>query len=146
VLRFALLFLLSSTLLIQAADDTVVTSVQHVLRLQQQAWNRQDLEAFMTGYWNSSELTFFSAAKVTSGWQPTLQRYRQTYQGEEKDMGRLEFSDVKIEALGKNAAFVRGRWNLTMANGKTPHGLFTLIFRRFPDGWKIVHDHTSAAE
>jgi ketosteroid isomerase-like protein len=41
---------------------------------------------------------------------------------------------------------VRGSWQLTMSDGKTPHGLFTLVFRKFPDGWKIVHDHTSAAE
>jgi ketosteroid isomerase-like protein len=31
-----------------------------------------------------------------------------------------------------------------MNDGKTPHGLFTLIFKRFPEGWRIVHDHTSA--
>jgi ketosteroid isomerase-like protein len=48
--------------------------------------------------------------------------------------------------LGQESAFVRGAWKLTMSDGKTPHGLFTLIFRKFPDGWKIIHDHTSAAE
>ncbi len=61
-------------------------------------------------------------------------------------MGKLEFSDLNIETLGPDAAFVRGAWKLTMPDGKTPHGLFTLVFRRLPDGWKIVHDHTSAAE
>jgi beta-aspartyl-peptidase (threonine type) len=61
-------------------------------------------------------------------------------------MGKLQFSDLKIEPLAADAAFVRGRWHLTLADGKTPHGLFTLIFRKFPDGWKIVHDHSSASE
>ena len=46
----------------------------------------------------------------------------------------------------QNAAFVRGSWKLTMSDGKTPHGLFTLVFRKFPDGWKIIHDHSSAEE
>jgi beta-aspartyl-peptidase (threonine type) len=61
-------------------------------------------------------------------------------------MGKLEFSGLRVEMLGADGAFVRGAWNLTMSDGKTPHGLFTLIFRKFPEGWKIVHDHTSAAE
>ena len=100
----------------------------------------------MSGYWNSPDLTFFSAAEKTSGWESTLERYRKKYQSEGREMGRLEFSDLDIQELAPDAAFVRGAWHLNMTDGKTPHGLFTLIFRRFPDGWKIVHDHTSAAD
>jgi uncharacterized protein (TIGR02246 family) len=118
------------------------SSVQQVLQQQRAAWNRHDLEAFVTGYWNSPDLTFFGTHK-TSGWQATLDRYRQTYQGEGHEMGKLEFSDLQIEALAPDAAFVRGGWTLTLSGGKTPHGWFTLVFRRFPEGWKIVHDHTS---
>jgi len=121
-------------------------AVEHVLRLQQDAWNHHDLEAFMAGYWNSPELTFFSGAKETSGWQATLDRYRATYASPGHEMGKLEFSALRIEILGLDAAFVRGEFHLTMPDGKTPHGLFTLVFRKFPEGWKIVHDHTSAAE
>jgi hypothetical protein len=33
-----------------------------------------------------------------------------------------------------------------MPDGSTPGGLFTVIFRKLPEGWKIVHDHTSADE
>src|SRR5713101_4240945 len=120
-------------------------AVERVLRTQEGAWHR-DLESFMAGYWNSPELTFFSGAKIYSGWQSTLERYRKTYQSEGREMGKLEFSDLKIEALAPDAALVRGAWHLTMSDGKTPHGWFTLVFRKFPDGWKIIHDHTSAAE
>jgi ketosteroid isomerase-like protein len=129
-----------------AATQDVKTAVEQVLRTQQDAWDRHDLEGFMAGYWNSPELTFFAGAQRTSGWQGALGRYRKTYQGEGKEMGKLEFSDLQIGPLGSDSAFVRGAWHLTMSDGKTPHGLFTLIFRKFPDGWKIIHDHTSAAE
>jgi len=122
------------------------SAVQQVLRTQQAAWNRHDLEGFMAGYWNSPELTFFSGAKESDGWQAATDRYRAAYSSPGHEMGKLEFSALRIEVLGPSAAFVRGAWQLTMPDGKTPHGLFTLVFRRFPDGWKIVHDHTSAAE
>jgi len=98
----------------------------------------------MSGYWNSPDLTFFSGANVTTGWQDTLERYRKRYQSEGHEMGQLRFSDLQITPLASDAAYVRGAWKLTMKDGKMPHGLFTLLFRKFPDGWKIVHDHTSA--
>jgi len=120
--------------------------IKHVLVTQVEAWNHGQLEAYMEGYWQSPDLTFFSGGTVTKGWQPTLERYRQRYQSGGKEMGHLEFQDLDIELLSRRSAVATGRWKLTMSDGKTPHGLFTLIFERMPTGWKIVHDHTSAAE
>jgi beta-aspartyl-peptidase (threonine type) len=127
-----------------ADADGAKAAVEQVLHIQQAAWNRHDLEVFMSGYWNSPELTFFSGAKENHGWQATIDRYRAVYASPGHEMGKLEFSGLHIEILGADAAFVRGSWQLTMPDGKTPHGLFTLVFRKFPEGWKIVHDHTSA--
>lgn len=132
----------SSTVLGQ--DSSQKQAIQQVLDSQVQAWNRQDLTGFMAGYWNSPELTFFSGGEVATGWQQALDRYKKRYQSQPGQMGRLHFSDLRIQPLAADAAFVRGRWQLAMSDSKTPHGLFTLIFRKFPDGWKIVHDHTSA--
>jgi len=121
-------------------------AIETVLRTQQEAWNRHDLDAFMAGYWNSPDLTFFSGANERNGWLATLDRYRAAYASPGHEMGKLDFSALRIEMLGTDAAFVRGSWHLTMPDGKTPHGLFTLVFRKFPEGWRIMHDHTSAAE
>ena len=138
---FALWMLVSNA---YAADSE--SAIKHVLTAQQDAWNRHDLDGFMSGYWNSPDLTFFSGAKETRGWQATLVRYRATFGSPGHAMGKLDFSDLRIEMLGPEAAFVRGTWHLTMPEGKNPEGKFTLIFRKFGDGWKIIHDHTSAAE
>ncbi len=156
LLPLALLLAAVLPALSQTSKDDPKSAVEHVLLTQQDAWNHHDLDAFMTGYWNSPELTFFSGAKESKGWQATLDRYRATYTSAGKEMGHLEFSELQIEPLGPDAAFVRGVWQLTMSDGKTPdgktsehktpHGRFTLIFRKFPDGWKIIHDHTSAAD
>jgi ketosteroid isomerase-like protein len=122
------------------------SEIESVLKTQQEAWNKKDLDGFMKGYWNSPDLTFFSGDHIASGWQGALERYRKTYQSAGKEMGTLDFYDLRIEPLGADSAFVRGAWHLTMTDGKTPHGLFTLVFHRFPEGWKVIHDHTSAAE
>ena len=130
-----------------ARDDAFSrAAIEQVLKTQQAAWNRKDLQSFMAGYWNSPDLTFFAGGQSASGWQGALERYQKTYQGAGKEMGKLDFYDLRIEPLGEESAFVRGAWHLTMPDGKTPHGLFTLVFHRFPDGWKIIHDHTSAAD
>jgi beta-aspartyl-peptidase (threonine type) len=119
-------------------------AIRSVLDTQVAAWNRGDLEGYMAGYWNSPELTFYSGGTITKGWQPTLDRYRQRYQSGGREMGKLDFSSISIEMLGPESAVARGRWHLTMKNGQQPKGLFTVIFRRFPEGWRIIHDHSSA--
>ena len=122
-------------------------AIERVLRKQQEAWNRHDLAGFMAGYWRSPQLTFFSQGKERDGWDATLQRYLATYASPGHEMGKLEFSALRVDVLSQDSAFVRGSWKLTMPDGKTPSGLFTLVLRKLPDvGWKIVHDHTSAAE
>jgi len=126
------------------ANDAAEKAIRKVLDDQVAAWNKGDLPGYMGGYWKSPELTFFSGGTVTSGWQPTLARYQKRYQGEGREMDQLDFSDLRVEMLGPKAAFVRGHWHLKMKDGKQPQGLFTLIVREMPDGWRIVHDHTSS--
>jgi ketosteroid isomerase-like protein len=122
-------------------------AIERLLRTQQEAWNRHDLEGFMAGYWRSPQLTFFSQGKEQDGWDATIQRYLARYASPGHEMGKLEFSALRVDVLSQDSAFVRGVWKLTMSDAKTPNGLFTLVLRKFPDvGWKIVHDHTSAAE
>lgn len=127
-----------------AREPLAARAIRQVLDRQVEAWNRRDLEGFMNGYWRSPDLTFYSGGTVVSGWESTLKRYRERYQSEGNEMGKLDFSDLKIELLGPSAAFVRGRFHLKMTSGE-PAGIFTLTFRKFTDGWKIIHDHTSTA-
>jgi ketosteroid isomerase-like protein len=130
----------------QSDGEASVRAVREVLDRQVADWNKGDLEAFLTGYWNSPKVVFQSGGQRYDGWEAMRDRYRRRYQAEGKAMGRLAFSALEIEPLGPEAIMARGAWRLTMPDGTTPGGLFTLIFRKFPEGWKIVHDHTSAEE
>lgn len=143
---FIMLFLMTATaanLFAQSAarDEKAKNDIRRVMNDQTTAWNRGDLEGFMRGYWNSPELKFVSGANVTKGWQPTLDRYKKSYDSRAK-MGALEFSDLEITVLSKDAAVVLGNWKLQREKD-APGGKFTLVFRKFRDGWRIVHDHTS---
>ncbi len=120
-----------------------IAAIRAVLDAQVSAWNRGDIEGFMDGYWRSPETVFASGDTVTRGWQTVLERYKKSYDTREK-MGTLTFSDLEIQLISKDAAVALGRWQLARGSD-TPHGRFTLIFRRTAPGWRIVHDHTSSA-
>ena len=126
-----------------AAQTDTASEIRIVLQSQQDAWNRGDIDTFMNGYSRSDDTVFVSGDEVTRGWQKVLDRYKKKYSDRAK-MGTLTFSDLEITPLSNDSAVVLGSWELKRASDK-PHGRFTLIFHRFPEGWKIVHEHTSAA-
>jgi L-asparaginase / beta-aspartyl-peptidase len=111
-----------------------------ILDLQQEAWNRRDIEGFMAYYWRSDQLTYQSGANRLRGWAALLERYKKSYSGD--NWGRLDFTDLDIHLLGPDSAYILGRWRVTLRDGPK-EGVFTIIFRRFPDGWRIIHDHSS---
>jgi ketosteroid isomerase-like protein len=141
VLILILAALFCSTAMAQANDGNAEQQIRKVMNDQAQAWNRGDIDGFMRGYWNSDKLIFVSGDNVTRGWQPTLDRYKKSYDTQAK-MGTLTFSDLEINMISKDAAVVLGGWSLAR-DGDNPHGKFTLTFRRFPEGWRIIIDHTS---
>jgi ketosteroid isomerase-like protein len=142
-MRFLIIFLFAVTLSFTALGQTskIESDIRAIMNDQVAAWNRGDIDGFMRGYWNSDKLTFISGTNVTRGWQPTLDRYKKNYHSKAK-MGTLTFSDLEITVLSKDAAVVLGSWSLARENDN-PHGKFTLVFRKFKDGWRIVQDHTS---
>ena len=123
------------------ADRAAITAV---LNAQQAAWNRGDVDAFLVGYWHSSELTFSGSSGVSRGWDGVMARYKKNYP-DRAAMGQLDFSGLEFRFLGPDAALVLGRWHLKRAKGDIG-GVFSLVWQRFPEGWKIVHDHTSAVD
>jgi ketosteroid isomerase-like protein len=125
------------------AQTYATADIRSVLQAQQDAWNRSDLDGFMNGYARSPSTIFISEDIVRRGWETVRERYREKYSDRAK-MGTLTFSETEITLLSPDAAVVLGRWRLERAKDR-PHGRFTLIFKRLPEGWRIVHDHTSAA-
>jgi ketosteroid isomerase-like protein len=122
-----------------AADESA--AIRAVTEAQVAAWNRGDINGFMAGYARSPETTFVSGDEVTRGWRTVRDRYAKKYDSREK-MGSLTFSGLTIAPLCDDAAIVLGSWRLERKADR-PHGKFTLLFRKLPEGWRIVLDHTS---
>jgi ketosteroid isomerase-like protein len=122
----------------KAADSAAILTV---LTAQQNDWNKGNIRGFMEGYWNSSELTFAGTRGFTRGWQPVMERYEKSY-ADKAAMGTLDFSELEIRQLGPDAALVLGKWHLQRQAGEVG-GIFTLVFQKFPEGWRIIHDHTT---
>lgn len=135
------IFLIITAIGLHAA--TPEQQVREVLAQQQSDWNRGEVEAFMRGYQDSPSTTFVGKT-VTKGFAGVLANYRKNYPSQEK-MGRLSFSDVEVEMLGSHHASVIGKFHLDRGAeaGGNADGIFTLLFRKTRQGWKIILDHTS---
>jgi hypothetical protein len=124
------------------ANNRDRAAMEDVLTRQQAGWNRGDLDAFVEGYWHSSDLTFSGINGTVRGYDGVLDRYKKAYSDRDA-MGQLQFSGLEFRFLGSDAALVLGHWHLTRTKGDIG-GVFSLVFQRFPEGWRIIHDHTSA--
>jgi ketosteroid isomerase-like protein len=125
-----------------AAPSDIQSEIRAVLDRQSIAWNKGDIDGYMQGYWQSDSMLFTSGGRIQQGWLAARDKYKAAYSTKEA-MGVLTFSEVECHLLSGEAAWIFGRWKLERAKDK-PHGVFTLVMRKFPQGWKIIHDHTSA--
>lgn len=141
-IAFVFIVALASTSMARNVRVTAndLAAIRAVLDEQTAAWNRGDIDDYMAGYASSDE-TMFVGTDVTRGWTKVRDRYKAKYDSRAK-MGTLAFSDLDLRPLGGDDVVVTGAWKLTR-EGDTPHGRFTLIFHRRPEGWRIVYDHSS---
>lgn len=118
-------------------------AVAAVLADQSAAWNRGDLVGYMAGYLRSEALVFTSGSQVRTGYEETLASYQRKYGQAPDTMGKLAFRVLRIDPVGADGAVVLGRWDLERSAGKSG-GIFSVVLERRPEGWRIVHDHTSS--
>lgn len=124
-----------------SAQKSAPFVIREVMAAQESAWNRGDLEAFMTGYWKSDSLRFIGSKGLTYGWKQTLENYQKGYPDRDA-MGKLTFTILSVEQLSRRSAFVVGKWHLARKAGDLS-GHYTLLWRKIKGKWVIVADHSS---
>ena len=123
---------------------SIKEDILNVLMSQQNAWNEGNIEKYMEGYLRSDSLRFASGGSVSYGWETTLNRYLKGYPDKDA-IGQLTFSNINIKLISETSALVFGKWELDRKEDH-PWGLFTLLFQKTNEGWRIVHDHTSSSK
>ena len=119
-------------------------AVKAVLDAQVNAWNKGDLDGYMNGYAKTEWLVFTSGGKIRRGWQETFDTYQKKYAQNPAAMGNLVFEILSIDPIGADGAVVLGNWILTNSPSDG-RGVFSVVLERRPDGWKVIHDHTSSS-
>lgn len=124
--------------------DQDILAIQHLMGQQTTDWNRGDIESFATGYKNSPDILFVGHT-VSRGYREMLDRYRKSYPTPAA-MGTLSFSELDVVLLDARFATATGNFHLERApaGGGNADGIFSLVFEKTPDGWKIIRDHTTA--
>jgi len=135
---------ISSIFLFSGTDsvNNMKKQISIVLDDSEAGWNSGDIERYMECYHKSDKMRFAGNGSFNFGWENTLKRYKKGYP-DKKAMGKLTFSDVDITILSDDAAYIFGRWTLHYPDKKRT-GLYTLVMRKFKEGWRIIHDHSSS--
>lgn len=104
-----------------------------------------DAAKVMSVYNKSEDILFFNNnGSVTRSWETMKTNREATYKNAKNVT--LEPTGVKIEMLGKDAAYLTCKWKQQQEyNGKleSASGRMTLVFKLIGKEWKIVHLHTS---
>ena len=124
-------------------------AIRAAMDAQVAAWNGADVRTFMQAYEDSPETTFIGAT-LRKGYGPILERYSKAYTTKEQ-MGTLTYGALEIHLLPSACgsvgyAVVTGTFHLERAahgEAKKDDGIFSLVWRKGPNGWKIMLDHTS---
>lgn len=109
-----------------------------------EAWNRGDLTGFLATYANDPNTAFMGSTAVTLGLDSIRARYVRNYFRNGKPRDQLGFDELETRMLGENHALMRGRCILTNpADNSKTFCRYTLVWERRPEGWRIIHDHSS---
>ncbi len=133
----------------EAASSTHSNSIgltrQMVTQLERAAsdWNRGDLEGFLSDYAPESTTTFIDGRRARHGFDFIRNNYaRRFVPGAQRDS--LHFEEVEVRSLSPTLALVTARYVLQRGDSVSASGPFTLVMEWRPEGWKILHDHSSS--
>jgi len=126
-----------------SSEVRLESRVDSMLEQSAGAWNRGDLEGFMSVYLQSSETSYVGGSGLRTGYDAIHQRYAPLFrEGASRDS--LRFEELRVRSIDEDVAVGTARWVLHRDNRVTGSGPFTLVLRRVDGSWKIVHDHSSS--
>lgn len=125
-----------------AGDGAVQSQISAMLARSAAAWNRGDLDAFVSDYLDSDRTTYIGRRGVIHGRAAIRAVYapRFTTPGAQDSLSfdRLEVDSLAPGVINVIAEYVLSRGDSTVARGPT-----SLVMEWVDGRWQIVHDHSS---
>jgi uncharacterized protein (TIGR02246 family) len=106
------------------------------------AWNRGDLDGYLSTYWDSDKTLWISSRSVTRGRKAIVESYKSRFSSPQQ-MGRLTVVELEIDVLTLTDAIAFGRWMLVVGETSSK-GFFTVQLRKIEGSWLFVSDHSSS--
>jgi ketosteroid isomerase-like protein len=126
------------------ATPTDEQQVYNVILDQLRYWNAHDIERYMECFWKSPDLLVVNDGEQVLGWAEVLATYQRGFPNRDQ-MGSVTLQRVKLQKLGPDF-FLGLSWFVVRTNGRDSYSTDTMIFQRFPEGWKVISDHSSYLE
>ena len=141
ILLLLFVFTLAYSCQTSTTEEQDKADIIAVLKAQEKAWSKHNLEGYMQGYWKSDSLKFYGSNGLTYGWNKTLANYKKGYPTPDHS-GILKFKVNDISRIEKESYYIMGEYHLTRNVGNA-NGIFMIIFRKIDGEWKIVADTSS---
>lgn len=139
------------------SEREVIEEIDSLIEAQVAAWNSGDLAGFTSVY--SEDCKFLSPSGLTEGRAQVLARYRRRYP-DRAAMGTLRFEFIEmvpatmevesvfglVKSTGIFGVSVAATWFLSYPDRDTASGLTLIVFRRTPEGWRIIQDASMSFE
>ena len=130
-----------SPVAVRAEDAT--TAIEKTMQTQTEAWNRGDVDGFMTAYKESVDTTYIGK-QIAQGYEHIRAGYKEHYTSPEA-MGIADF--LRSQGALPWRKLRRRYWKFALARsaaaGGPAQGVFSLVWEKTSQGWKIILDHTS---
>jgi ketosteroid isomerase-like protein len=130
-----------------APEPSVQQQIQPILNEMMSAAKAHDTDRFMAVYLHRSDLVFVFNGKIIHGWDELREQQLQWWRHGKTDVvytqnGPTQFKRLSGDAVVTTQSLSSRR---TMPDGKVSTGGFTVtdIWRKLPQGWRIVYAHES---
>jgi uncharacterized protein (TIGR02246 family) len=103
-------------------------------------WNRGDLAAYMSAYADSA--TGNGAGDFDRGKAAIERTMRAGFWKNGKPAQTLRYQELRVRMLGADHALVNGKFVLSGAGRPDRTGLFSTVWARTREGWRMINDHS----
>ena len=119
-------------------------AIRQLLAQQTMAWNRGDIDTFMKSYEDSPNTTFVGQT-VQYGYANIRDRYTKLYptSGGDGQVNLLQTSRYGSWTPATPSPPVISTLERTAAGGGNADGIFSLVLKQEPQGWRIILDHSN---